>query len=275
MKRSSRPRKTASLFESVQQQLNMYALAAGAAGVGMLALAQPAEAKIVYTASNVRIGYGGMHAYHLDLNHDGIADFSIFTTHRSYPCGDRGTLIVGLFEKGAAGNGAVAKGKPALAAALPAGVLIGPARRFFGGTGTMAYRRHNYGGECHPNEQRGYWQYGNPRYLGLTFKISGRTHYGWARLIVTRTFFEGFTATLTGYAYETITNKAIIAGKTKGPDEWEEDYPGPDASRTDPVPVRPQPASLGTLALGAQGIPLWRRKEEMETAKYGRVVSAN
>jgi hypothetical protein len=50
MKRSSGPRKTANFSRSIHQQLNMYALAAGAAGVGVLALAQPAEAKIVYTA---------------------------------------------------------------------------------------------------------------------------------------------------------------------------------------------------------------------------------
>jgi hypothetical protein len=51
MKRSSGPRKTANFSRSIHQQLNMYALAAGAAGVGVLALAQPAEAKIVYTAN--------------------------------------------------------------------------------------------------------------------------------------------------------------------------------------------------------------------------------
>jgi hypothetical protein len=47
MKRSSGPRKTANLSESVHQHLNMYAIAAGAAGVGMLALAPRSEAKIV------------------------------------------------------------------------------------------------------------------------------------------------------------------------------------------------------------------------------------
>jgi len=49
MKRSPRPRKTAELPRSLHQQLNLYAIAAGAAGVGMFALAQPADAKIVYT----------------------------------------------------------------------------------------------------------------------------------------------------------------------------------------------------------------------------------
>jgi hypothetical protein len=55
MKRSSRLRKTAKLSESVHHQLNMYALAATAAGVGMLAFVQPSEAEIVYTPSHLAI----------------------------------------------------------------------------------------------------------------------------------------------------------------------------------------------------------------------------
>jgi hypothetical protein len=54
----------------------MYTLAAGAAGVCILALAQPAEAKIVYTPANIRLGMN--QHYDLDLNHDGITDFSIW-----------------------------------------------------------------------------------------------------------------------------------------------------------------------------------------------------
>jgi hypothetical protein len=55
------------------------------------------------------------------------------------------------------------------------------------------------------------------RYLGLKFKIKGKFHFGWARLTV-KTTKNDFTATLTGYAYETIPGKAIIAGQTQGPD---------------------------------------------------------
>ena len=49
MSRPSGPRKTANLSQSTNHQLRMYALAASAAGVGILTLAQVAEAKIVYT----------------------------------------------------------------------------------------------------------------------------------------------------------------------------------------------------------------------------------
>jgi hypothetical protein len=47
MKRS--PRQHIILSPPLQQRLNSYALAAGAAGVGVLAVTQPAAAKIVYT----------------------------------------------------------------------------------------------------------------------------------------------------------------------------------------------------------------------------------
>jgi hypothetical protein len=44
MQRSSRPiRTSAKLSDSLHRQLNMYALAASAAGVGLLAFAQPTE----------------------------------------------------------------------------------------------------------------------------------------------------------------------------------------------------------------------------------------
>ena len=82
------------------------------------------------------------------------------------------------------------------------------------------------------------------RYLGLKFTINGKTHYGWARLNVSFQINQGrgtLKATLTGYAYETIPNKAIVAGRTKGPDV-----------------VTLEPASLGHLARGASAIPAWR-----------------
>jgi hypothetical protein len=55
MKRSVQPRWVVTLFDSVQQPLCTYALAAGAVGVGVLGSARPAEAKIVYTPANVNL----------------------------------------------------------------------------------------------------------------------------------------------------------------------------------------------------------------------------
>jgi hypothetical protein len=75
MKPSLQPSRTPSkLSDSLRQQLNMYALAATAAGVGLLALAQLAEAKIIYTKTHHVIDDHNRY-YYLDLNHDGKADF--------------------------------------------------------------------------------------------------------------------------------------------------------------------------------------------------------
>jgi len=71
------PRTPLKLSDSITHQLNAYALAAGAAGVGLLALTSAAEARIVYTPAHVT-----MHAwrnqvyYHFDLNHDKVADIT-------------------------------------------------------------------------------------------------------------------------------------------------------------------------------------------------------
>ena len=75
MKESIRSRKTAKLSTSLSHNLNMYALSASAAGVGVLALASPAEGKIVYTPAHKSIIPN--HTIPLDLNHDGIIDFAI------------------------------------------------------------------------------------------------------------------------------------------------------------------------------------------------------
>jgi hypothetical protein len=68
----------------------------------------------------------------------------------------------------------------------------------------------------------------------------------------------GITATITGYAYETIPNKAILAGQTKGTDEENSLVQPNPISRTAPARA---PASLGALALGAPGLSIWRRDE--------------
>jgi hypothetical protein len=71
MQPSSRPARTAAfLSDSINCRLNMYTLTATAAGVGMMALAQPVEAKIIYTPANVKVTQ--FPPVTIDLNHDGI-----------------------------------------------------------------------------------------------------------------------------------------------------------------------------------------------------------
>jgi hypothetical protein len=97
----------------------------------------------------------------------------------------------------------------------------------------------------------GKWTYVRNGYLGLKFKIHGKTHYGWARLGVIHDGFK-LTGTLTGYAYETIANKAIVAGDTKGKDRDKDEV---------------QPVSLGHLARGASAVSAWRLEQIAATIR--------
>jgi len=129
MKRSPRPCETASLSEAVSQQLKMYALAASA-GVGVLALAQAAEGKIVYTPTHVVISPYGLHLYNLDLNHDGKTYFVLQTKFYSTTQHSAGTQQ--LIVSGVSGNGLENRAAP-----LKAGNVIGP-RHTFQNRGVMA-----------------------------------------------------------------------------------------------------------------------------------------
>ena len=99
MRFSPRPRKTVSLSDSQHQRLNVYAVAAGAAGVGVMALSQPAEAKIVYTAAHHVIERNS--PYHLDLNHDGKTDFTLAFGYSRVTSG----TIRSVFALAPSGNG--------------------------------------------------------------------------------------------------------------------------------------------------------------------------
>jgi hypothetical protein len=256
MKRSSGPRKTTELSASFHQRLNMYALAASATGVGMLALAQPAEAKIVYTPAHKQIAPNN--TVPIDLNHDGKMDFSI---HDSFTCTSFCEYVVGAITVLPTRQGNEIVGYAGrsrhYAFALAAGVRVGPKGPFLQGNEVMAYGGYDAGtntvGYC-----GGPWKNARNRYLGLKFTKEGKIHYGWARLSDTCLKNGKNTALLTGYAYETIPNKPIVTGKTKGPDATTE---GPDAMLTAPTS---RPLSLGLLAMGAPGISVRRRKETQE-----------
>jgi len=234
MRRSPRPRRTpVYLSASLHQRLNSYALAASAAGVGILALAQASEAKIVYTHTHHVIG--PHHRYTLDLNRDGIGDFTI---RNSYGC-NQDWCFDQLYAVPGGGNGVQgARGFLGIpyAYALAGGASIGPKQPFSGQL--MASDNMGYLGQ---------WLNVANRYLGLKFQIKGKTHYGWARLSVSDRS-PHITATLTGYAYETIPNQPILAGKTHGNDV-----------------IAVAPSSLGHLAQGASGLSAWRNESAEPT----------
>jgi hypothetical protein len=227
----------------LEKSLTAYMLAAGAAGVSLLA-AQTAEAKIVYTPANISIGSRSV--VPLDLTNDGVAEFVISNwqydqvSHLSIIHRQPSNEVISLVQA------------PGPAADLPLGVQIGP-NRFFEGVGSMATFGSQSGIIFFSG---GPWKDAHNRYLGLKFVVSGETHYGWARMTVSRT-----VVTLTGYAYETVPNKPILAGQMSGSEV---------ASTVDPkeilTPARPS-ATLGALALGFDSLEIWRREEEVGMSK--------
>jgi hypothetical protein len=265
----SNRRRTVSLGSGLEKSLSAYASAAVAAGVTLLAMTNSSEAKIVYTPANTNIPVSNRAPVPLDLNHDGIADFSFWNLSAFACCGQVFLeLEVGCAAVPVSSNNSTCRyqsneiwGRGVVsgrfASALPAGFPVHPKKADFqqgrklqigsypptGPVALMAsFRGANISG-FPSSATGGQWLYTQHRYLGLQFVISGKVHYGWARVEVTLSQ-EGIGATLTGYAYETIPNKPIITGKIKGPDV-----------------ITLEPASLGHLAQGASAIPAWRARQ--------------
>lgn len=234
-KESRRARPAAPLGDRVARRLKGYAVAAGAAGVGLLAAA-PASAEIVYTpADHTCKTYC---QFYLDVNHDGTNDF-LFQNEAGLGLGSTTFLLVdGLNANGLphANRVVLARSQFKSAADLAFGAPIGPGAAF-SHSASMAFA---YNGSI-----GGPWANAQHRYLGLKFLINGQVHYGWAEFSVSifRGSGHGIQAQLEGYAYDTVPNQAVYAGERGGS----------AAAR--------QPATLGLLALGSTGRAVWARKE--------------
>jgi hypothetical protein len=250
MNRSSKgPRTTHQLSDSLLGYVNAYALAAGATGVSLIALVQPAEAEIIFTAANATIPFNKLVT--IDLNHDGSPDFKFFFYTFAYHS-FRADLTVGAVNAG----GGIINGAGKYASPLFRGNSIGPARAF-GTVSQVMFRSQgtDYDSSIYSRHVYGPWLNNTNRYVGVEFVIDGATHYGWIRMTTTagkRRYEAAFT--ITGYAYETVAGQAIKAGQL-----------------TDEADALPQSAplakpSLGVLALGSQGLNVWRRDDAPQSA---------
>lgn len=245
------PRKKPSALETTTtNRLNAYAIAAGAAGVSLLALAPAADAEIIYTPAHAIVSRNG--SYNLDLNNDGIVDFTIREMAQTEPFGTAQSLTI------TPRNGNEIKCEGCVftsfytAAALNAGSRIGPIGRsvtFLPFGALMALRDTSRGNSISFDLP---WANAQGKFLGLKFHLSDGDHFGWAR--VTVRFREGshsqrtWGALITGYAYETVPNRPIEAGEVGKAERFSQNE----------ISVRP---ALGSLALGAEGIAMWRRED--------------
>jgi hypothetical protein len=155
---------------------------------------------------------GAYFQYKLDLNHDGVTDLTISNTYSN----DVVRWFSSVLARPASANEVEGSGRDA--SALQRGAQVGGRNHFRAGGSLMAGVLFTY---SHSQSRRyGKWLNVHGRYLGIMFQIKGKSHCGWARLNVAESRSR-FTVVLTGYAFETIPNKPIIAGATKGPDDSE------------------------------------------------------
>jgi hypothetical protein len=244
---------------NLNHHIAQYSLAAAVAGVGMLALGAPATGEVVVTRKTINIPMASFRDFttKISMANNGVNNFS-FNLY-SFEGFDRGLIMQGA----SAGDGVLASGFYAKAFALPRGAKIGaPASLFDPYTALIEATESGYKGS---RSARGDWG-GNPenRYLGIRFKLNGQTHYGWIRVSVTFSLQPNGplpTAKITGYAYETVANKAIKAGTAAIAASAVEK---PTAEVQVPKNIQNQSGpALGMLALGAEALPMWRREEAL------------
>jgi len=204
----------AKINSQLEKSLLAYMAASAAAGVGVLALAQPSSAEVIYTKAHMQI----QTPYPVDLNHDGITDITFrFEVSSRY-------AIPSFYAT--TPNSAGFAYRP-----LPKGVQINSHHTFFQVARLAGCTR----GSCTTSSGSG-WLHVHRGYLGVEFSINGQTHYGWIRLDIE----SAYRWYLEGYAYESVPNRPILAGETKGNNNGA---------------VNP---TLGHLALGAPGLATWR-----------------
>jgi len=262
--RKNRTRTQVRLGSKLERKLWGYAGAAAAAGLGMLASPQAAEGKVVYTETNEKIAP----SIAIDLNGDGVVDFNLTSLGWATSSGGANYLAVchdeffknfshQCISSSYAPNAAnLVRVAPGGAAALAAGAKIGPGPQWGGQSKLVAMGGLQVIGDTSQAKRIWFGQWANGgkgvsnRYLGFKFKIGSEYHYGWARVTATADQF-GIVGVLTGYAYETVPGKAILAGATTGAEEV-------GAVAPESKPTATSQASLGMLSLGAAGLSIWR-----------------
>jgi hypothetical protein len=251
------------LCGAIHQRLNGYMLCASTAGVAILACSLPAEGSPVC----LQVGFTlqGTDTYALNPVLSPVAPFNIaqtFSSPSSHPTFAGGRLFLTPNFPDAE----TVTAENDLPADLPAGASIGPGGNFGEGK--------SYGLLFSTNRSRhqGNLEPGKTNYFGYRFLISGKTHYGWVRMTATITVPHFIEAQVVALGYESTPDTAIAAGVctsalalTGAASNLQNDaanssnQAGGSASAVRSSSDTPRPTSLGMLALGVQGLPLWRR----------------
>lgn len=227
-------RRPAPLAETTNKRLFSYALAAGA---GMFAAAQPADAGVIYTnPADVTITNS---ALTLDLDGDGIPDVNFATLQINFTDHGYQKLMVNAPQGGV--KGAVGAGTHHWRYANKAipSYFVGPNKNFVQGYAKMArgYRHRASVGAPWYGAVSGWWGNVTDGFLGVQFTHQANPVYGWVRMDVSvDPIAQNITYTVKDWAYE--------------------DNGGPVH-----VGAIPEPGTLGLLALGSVALAAWRRRK--------------
>jgi hypothetical protein len=149
-----------------------------------------------------------LHTYLLDLNEDGIQDFSINVMPVGFANGVRE-----YFQINSHRDGRVLMNQEEITP-LTSGIEIDEEK---GGidadwgifTGYMMVRTVT---ENQPDQWSGPWAPDKDYYVGLSIRINGEYHYGWVKLQADK---ESHAMFVQEYAFQTVPNKPIKAGQRK------------------------------------------------------------
>ena len=254
---NSAKRRVVGLDLRLEKRLISYALAAGAAGVSVLACSPHAEATVVFTNTWIPITPNTA-ITDIDLNGDGVVDFVISLQLKVRSCGEfSGNCYSQTMRVQPQGSGNAVWGAGSSASALSSGVSLGSKGKFQAGHDFMESSKHQGGRYGTPfYSSQGNWGQTINRFLGVKFIIQGEVHYGWVRMDVAATT-GGMYGAISGFAYETVPNKPIKTGQ-KSDARKKRNKGGKDLASVGPTPEQ---GSLGALASGALGLQGWRQQD--------------
>jgi hypothetical protein len=170
------------------------------------------NAQIVYTdvypdTSMTCPNYQCSKSYNLDLNNDGIIDFTLHTSYNHFICQFQITSTIKSVSI-VSQSGNLAAANP-----LPANVSIGSSLSFTTNSVTLRTVALGGGPGCPSGSTSGSWTSTSDRYLGLQITVGSNTYYGWVRLnVVVDQFVSTVSCTVKDYAYNSIPNQPILAG---------------------------------------------------------------
>jgi hypothetical protein len=268
-KRAASARQPIALSTSLDRRLSGYALAAGAAGVALLACSAPvAEAAPVCKTLSAQLFRAA--AYPINPAGQAIAPFNLGQSTVLYTAYGYSTFSANWNRAFIAPNSLGAKvllDSSGFPADVASGAAIGPGGNF--GKGASYGLMFTYGKGPGPksgagtlSRHKGNFNFQQANLFGFEFAQSGQIHFGWVRMKAKVQLYQGYKRTQISViesGYESAANTAIAAGSCTSGQGAKADS-GQGLTEAAPRPSVPS-AGLGRLAMGSAGLSLGRSEE--------------